>query len=151
MGTKKKVPKQKEKEKEEEPKYSETLSLGGSGGSSFEDIATEDEEVIGFTIYSGSSGFVDGIQAIFSGNTKGQFHGSKKGTKHVFKCSGEEKFKEIQIRSATYVDAIKFKTTSKVSSWFGGNGGNLTTFKFDKILGIKGRSGLKKKKKKFKF
>eukprot|EP01080_Neovahlkampfia_damariscottae_P007550 gene7550-11873_t len=139
MGTKKKVPKEKKTE-EEVPKHSETLSLGGKGGNEFEEVGAEDEEIIGFTIYSGSSGYIDGIQPFFSGNTKCQFHGSKKGTKHIFKCSGEERITEIQIRSSEVINAMKFKTTKKESSWFGGKGGNLTSFKFEKIFGVKGRS-----------
>jgi hypothetical protein len=148
MGTKKKLFKQKETttNEEESAKYSDSFAYGGSGGTEFEDPIVESEEIIGFTIYAGSSGYVDGIKALYSGKGTSQIHGSTKGTKNVFKCGPDEKITEIQIRSSDHVDAIKFKTTKKVSSWFGGSGGKESILKVDTIYGIKGRSGFIKKK-----
>jgi hypothetical protein len=148
MGTKKKVKQQKDTttNEEENSKYSESFSYGGSGGTEFEDPIIESEEIVGFTIYAGSSGYIDGIKALYSGKGSSQLHGSTKGIKDVFKCGPDEKITEIMIRSSDYVNAIKFKTNKKSTSWFGGSGGKESTLKVDSIFAIKGRSGFKKKK-----
>eukprot|EP01080_Neovahlkampfia_damariscottae_P004461 gene4461-7836_t len=126
----------------EEVKYLESDLFGTNPNSSnFEEISESD--IIGFNFKYGT--YLNSIQPIYEGNTKGKNQGGG-GTKKMFKLGKGETFSRINVRSGSYIHALQFETKlngkQKTSEWFGGIGGSISSFDVKgRFVGIRGSSG----------
>ncbi|OQR88387.1 hypothetical protein THRCLA_10354 [Thraustotheca clavata] len=47
---------------------------------------------------------------------------------HVFELVSNEHLVQVDVRSGAWIDAVRFITNKRISPWFGGDGGNETSF-----------------------
>ena len=107
------------------PIFRGSTVYGGPGGNYFSDQPRGDCSLYAIKIRAGL--YIDSIQAIYmtqSGEQPQVQHGGHGGIEHTFHLNPGEYIQRIDIRYGRFVDAIKFYTNFRQSSFYGGPGGS---------------------------